>query len=168
MKRNEHTIFSTANLRSVAGADGLTMYTFNTAKHEFWRIFDVAPFYVPRSNPDGVAITIACIAPSLLTLVSSNPIPSITFQLSIDSSMGTQSSERGQYLRSRSSSISTWGLLEPRFFWFNHNFPQARLQACALALDVHQNHEVASTWSMKTKKIVALLLVGGENIPPAV
>ncbi|KAF0698011.1 Aste57867_11342 [Aphanomyces stellatus] len=65
MKRNVHTIVPAAHFRLVAGADVLTTYTFNThtAKHKFCRICGVVPFYIPRSNPDGVAITIACIAP---------------------------------------------------------------------------------------------------------
>ncbi|KDO19094.1 hypothetical protein SPRG_15573 [Saprolegnia parasitica CBS 223.65] len=65
MKKNVHTIVPSAAFRLTAGADKLTTYTFNThtAKHQFCSVCGVQPFYIPRSNPDGFAITIACIAP---------------------------------------------------------------------------------------------------------
>ncbi|OQR99401.1 proline-rich protein 6 [Thraustotheca clavata] len=65
MKKNVHTIVPASAFHLTQGADVLTTYTFNThtAKHQFCRICGVQPFYIPRSNPDGYAITIACIAP---------------------------------------------------------------------------------------------------------
>jgi len=38
-------------------------YTFNTkvAKHLFCSICGISPFYRPRSNPDGYAVTLACV-----------------------------------------------------------------------------------------------------------
>ncbi|CAL5203221.1 unnamed protein product [Lathyrus oleraceus] len=41
----------------------LTTYTFgtHTAKHTFCKICGITSFYYPRSNPDGVAVTISCV-----------------------------------------------------------------------------------------------------------
>ncbi|KAK9838350.1 hypothetical protein WJX81_006597 [Elliptochloris bilobata] len=43
----------------------LTEYRFGTkqAKHLFCRTCGVQSFYIPRSNPDGRAVTVACIDP---------------------------------------------------------------------------------------------------------
>jgi hypothetical protein len=45
------------------GGEYLTEYTFNTkvAKHMFCKKCGVQAFYTPRSNPDGIAITLACV-----------------------------------------------------------------------------------------------------------
>ncbi|GER26227.1 carbon-sulfur lyases [Striga asiatica] len=41
----------------------LTTYTFgtHTAKHTFCRICGITSFYIPRSNPDGVGVTVNCV-----------------------------------------------------------------------------------------------------------
>ena len=41
----------------------LTRYTFNTgaARHLFCKICGVKSYYIPRSNPDGVAVTWRCL-----------------------------------------------------------------------------------------------------------
>ena len=72
MKRNTHTIVPASRFRLLAGEDALTTYTFNThrAKHRFCKICGVQPFYIPRSNPDGFAITVGCIEPSTLGRVT--------------------------------------------------------------------------------------------------
>lgn len=68
MKRNVHTIIPGARFRLLKGQDALTTYTFNThrAKHMFCQHCGVQPFYIPRSNPDGYAITIYCIQPGTI------------------------------------------------------------------------------------------------------
>ncbi|XP_073041273.1 LOW QUALITY PROTEIN: uncharacterized protein [Primulina eburnea] len=47
----------------------LTTYTFgtHTAKHTFCRVCGITSFYIPRSNPDGVAVTFRCVDPGTLT-----------------------------------------------------------------------------------------------------
>ncbi|TYZ64388.1 hypothetical protein PybrP1_012351 [[Pythium] brassicae (nom. inval.)] len=72
MKKNTHTIVPQARFRLLSGADALTTYTFNThrAQHLFCRRCGVQPFYVPRSNPDGYAVTVACIDPTTLGRVT--------------------------------------------------------------------------------------------------
>ncbi|CAK4117377.1 unnamed protein product [Aphanomyces euteiches] len=69
MKRNVHTIIPSSCFRLLEGDDVLTTYTFNThkAQHKFCSVCGVQPFYIPRSNPDGVAITIACITPGTVS-----------------------------------------------------------------------------------------------------
>jgi len=46
----------------------VSTYAFGslTAKHTFCRICGVQPFYHPRSNPDGVAVTLDCLIPPAL------------------------------------------------------------------------------------------------------
>ena len=41
----------------------MSTYSFNThvAKHTFCKKCGVVPFYNPRSNPDGVAVTLWCL-----------------------------------------------------------------------------------------------------------
>jgi hypothetical protein len=43
----------------------LSCYTFgtHTAKHYFCKTCGIAPFYVPRSNPDGYSINVKCLDP---------------------------------------------------------------------------------------------------------
>lgn len=47
----------------LSGEDQLSTYRFGTgvAQHRFCRHCGVKSFYIPRSNPDGVAININCI-----------------------------------------------------------------------------------------------------------
>lgn len=44
-------------------ADRLATYTFgtHTAKHHFCKRCGVAPFYIPRSHPDGVSVNARCL-----------------------------------------------------------------------------------------------------------
>ena len=62
---NLHLIVPKARFKLVAGADALSLYTFNTgvAKHYFCRTCGVKPFYIPRSNPDGVDVNVRCLDP---------------------------------------------------------------------------------------------------------
>jgi hypothetical protein len=71
MKRNDHFIVPRAAFSLDAGANVLTTYTFNTgrAQHTFCRVCGVQPFYTPRSNPDGVAVTLACVTSSTVGAV---------------------------------------------------------------------------------------------------
>ena len=55
-----HLIVPRARFRLLGGEDMLTTYRFNTgvAEHRFCRVCGVKPFYIPRSNPDGVDVNV--------------------------------------------------------------------------------------------------------------
>ncbi|MFN7055819.1 GFA family protein [Hyphomonas sp.] len=63
MSGNIHVIVPASRFRLLQGADNLSEYTFNTgnAKHRFCRTCGIKSFYVPRSNPDGFAVTWRCL-----------------------------------------------------------------------------------------------------------
>jgi len=63
MSGNIHVIIPASRFRLVKGEGALTDYRFGTgtAKHVFCRVCGVKSFYVPRSNPDGFAVTWRCL-----------------------------------------------------------------------------------------------------------
>ncbi|TVU09464.1 hypothetical protein EJB05_42937, partial [Eragrostis curvula] len=64
MRGNTHFVVPAAKFRLDPGAEEfLTTYTFgtHTAKHTFCKVCGITSFYTPRSNPDGVAVTVACV-----------------------------------------------------------------------------------------------------------
>ncbi len=58
-----HLIVPLRAFRLLSGAELLTTYRFNTrvAEHQFCRICGIKPFYVPRSNPDGMDVNLRCL-----------------------------------------------------------------------------------------------------------
>jgi hypothetical protein len=60
-----HLIVPKSRFRLVHGEEHLSLYTFNTgvAKHYFCRTCGMKPFYVPRSNPDGIDVNVNCLDP---------------------------------------------------------------------------------------------------------
>ncbi|KAJ1279722.1 hypothetical protein BS78_04G177000 [Paspalum vaginatum] len=73
MRGNAHFVVPAAKFALELGpgveADAaLTTYTFgtHTAKHTFCKACGITSFYTPRSNPDGVAVTVACVDPGTL------------------------------------------------------------------------------------------------------
>lgn len=65
MKRNTHFVVPSSKFALQTPAASLTEYRFNTgvACHMFCSTCGVQSFYRPRSNPDGVAVTIHCLDP---------------------------------------------------------------------------------------------------------
>jgi hypothetical protein len=63
MKKNWHFIIPQSSFELLSGAEALTEYRFNTkkAKHVFCKHCGVQAYYTPRSNPDGIAVTLACV-----------------------------------------------------------------------------------------------------------
>lgn len=60
---NIHVIVPASRFRLLQGSDALTRYTFNTgaAQHMFCKTCGIKSFYIPRSNPDGYAVTWRCL-----------------------------------------------------------------------------------------------------------
>jgi hypothetical protein len=63
MSGNIHVIVPSSRFRLLRGADEMTEYRFGTgqARHFFCRTCGVKSFYIPRSNPDGYAVTWRCL-----------------------------------------------------------------------------------------------------------
>lgn len=63
MSGNDHIIVPASRFRLILGEGVLTEYRFNTgaARHLFCSVCGVKSFYVPRSNPDGYAVTWRCL-----------------------------------------------------------------------------------------------------------
>ncbi|KAF8688345.1 hypothetical protein HU200_042307 [Digitaria exilis] len=69
MRGNAHFVVPADKFQLEAGAEeSLTTYTFgtHTAKHTFCKVCGITSFYTPRSHPDGVAVTVACVDPNTL------------------------------------------------------------------------------------------------------
>ncbi|HTR00623.1 MAG TPA: GFA family protein [Candidatus Acidoferrum sp.] len=68
-----HLIVPFSKFTLLTGDESLTTYTFNTgvARHKFCLICGIKPFYVPRSNPDGIDVNLNCLdtAPARVTIV---------------------------------------------------------------------------------------------------
>lgn len=58
-----HLIVPQRDFKLLAGRDQLSTYRFNTgvAEHLFCKICGIKPFYVPRSNPDGIDVNLRCL-----------------------------------------------------------------------------------------------------------
>ena len=71
-----HLIVPAVAFRLLQGEAALSLYTFNTgvARHYFCRTCGIKPFYIPRSNPDGVDVNVRCLdeTPDKLRIVPFN------------------------------------------------------------------------------------------------
>jgi hypothetical protein len=58
-----HLIVPKDRFHLLSGQETLARYTFNTgvAQHFFCTTCGVKPFYIPRSNPDGVDVNLRCL-----------------------------------------------------------------------------------------------------------
>lgn len=58
-----HLILPKSQFTLLKGKSNLTTYLFNTgvAKHTFCKKCGIKPFYIPRSNPDGIDINVNCL-----------------------------------------------------------------------------------------------------------
>lgn len=72
MKRNTHVVVPAAQFTLLTDPGALSEYRFNTgvAKHTFCSTCGVQAFYHPRSNPDGVAVTVWCIEPGTVRSIT--------------------------------------------------------------------------------------------------
>ena len=60
-----HLLVPKSRFRLLQGSTNLTTYTFNTgiAQHRFCKTCGIKSFYIPRSNPDGIAVNVRCLDP---------------------------------------------------------------------------------------------------------
>jgi hypothetical protein len=58
-----HLILPKSKFTLLVGEENLTTYIFNTgvAKHTFCKTCGIKPFYIPRSNPDGIDVNVRCL-----------------------------------------------------------------------------------------------------------
>ncbi|MBV1882456.1 MAG: GFA family protein [Pseudomonadales bacterium] len=58
-----HLIVPKRSFTLTSGENNLKTYRYNTgiAEHTFCEICGIKPFYIPRSNPDGVDVNIRCL-----------------------------------------------------------------------------------------------------------
>ena len=58
-----HLIVPSKRFKLLQGKENLTTYEFNTkvAQHYFCKTCGIKPFYVPRSNPDGMDVNVRCL-----------------------------------------------------------------------------------------------------------
>ncbi|KAK9091453.1 hypothetical protein Sjap_024630 [Stephania japonica] len=69
MRGNIHFVVPSTCFSLAKGSEQcLTTYTFgtHTAKHSFCKFCGITSFYIPRSNPDGIAVTVKCVDPGTL------------------------------------------------------------------------------------------------------
>ncbi|WOL13949.1 hypothetical protein Cni_G22729 [Canna indica] len=69
MRANIHFIVPSSKFKLLVDSEKfLTTYTFgtHTAKHTFCKVCGITSFYFPRSNPDGIAVTLSCVDPGTL------------------------------------------------------------------------------------------------------
>lgn len=88
MKRNTHVVVPAGRFRLLRGEADLAEYRFNTgvARHRFCRTCGVQAFYHPRSNPDGVAVTIFCVRPGTLRSVEVRQFDGINWERFVEGS----------------------------------------------------------------------------------
>ena len=86
MKKNTHVVVPSARFRLLRGKENLTTYRFNEgiACHRFCRTCGVQCFYHPRSNPDGVAVTIHCIRPGSIDSLEVRHFDGLNWESHID------------------------------------------------------------------------------------
>lgn len=58
-----HVIVPSQQFKVLQGQDRMQLYTFNSgvAKHYFCKTCGIKPYYIPRSNPDGVDVNLRCL-----------------------------------------------------------------------------------------------------------
>jgi len=68
-----HLILPIKNFKLLSGNDAIETYTFNSgvAQHRFCKTCGIKPFYIPRSNPDGIDVNVNCLdqLPQNMTIV---------------------------------------------------------------------------------------------------
>lgn len=81
-----HLIVPASRFRLVSGNEHLNTYSFNTgvAKHKFCRICGIKPFYIPRSNPDGIDVNVRCIDKNSIKEIEVRPFDGRNWERNAD------------------------------------------------------------------------------------
>jgi hypothetical protein len=68
-----HLILPRTQFRLLQGKEQMSVDRFNTrvAQHLFCKVCGIKPFYIPRSNPDGVDVNLRCldVSPASVTVM---------------------------------------------------------------------------------------------------
>jgi len=77
-----HWIISPERFRLLTPADDIATYRFNTgaARHHFCPTCGVAPFYIPRSDPDKIDVNLRCVEGVDLANVKIVPFDGINWE----------------------------------------------------------------------------------------
>lgn len=89
MRGNTHFVVPSIKFKLIGDSEKfLTTYTFgtHTAKHTFCKVCGITSFYIPRSNPDGVAVTVKCVDPGTITDVEIRHFDGKNWERSYDQS----------------------------------------------------------------------------------
>ncbi|KAM7523870.1 hypothetical protein LguiA_013772 [Lonicera macranthoides] len=89
MRGNTHFIVPSEQFELLGDSkEFLTTYTFgtHTAKHTFCKVCGITSFYIPRSNPDGIAVTFRCVDEGTLAHVEIKCFDGKNWEGSYDSS----------------------------------------------------------------------------------
>lgn len=88
MRRNTHFVVPKAKLRMLSGKQSMTCYRFGSgvAKHWFCSVCGISPYYEPRSNPDGYAVTVHCIQRGSISSIQVKQFDGVNWEAFIDKS----------------------------------------------------------------------------------
>ena len=81
-----HLIVPKSRFRLLTDWSELSCYTFNThiAKHYFCGHCGIKPFYIPRSNPDGISVNARCIDQATVSSSIAQPFDGQNWELNSD------------------------------------------------------------------------------------
>jgi len=86
-----HLILRAEDFALIRGEEALTEYRFNTgvARHLFCKICGVAPYYIPRSHPDGFDVNARCLDDQdLVAAMEQRPFDGADWEAHIDEIKG--------------------------------------------------------------------------------
>ena len=66
-----HFIIDKENFNLISGEDDITTYTFNShiAQHKFCKHCGIKSFYIPRSHPDGISVSLNALNQDTVTSI---------------------------------------------------------------------------------------------------
>eukprot|EP01080_Neovahlkampfia_damariscottae_P005921 gene5921-9751_t len=94
-KGSLHFIVPKSKFKLISDEKFLSCYQFNTkiAKHWFCSVCGCAPYYVPRSNPDGFDVNVNCLDDSKIKSINIEEIDGKNWEKSVGDSLSNLSKE---------------------------------------------------------------------------